>query len=207
MQIFPFFYDDCQFLQIKPGCSIIEFLSQAGLTPPTTSTEATSSLLASPSPQKEEWGGACIRRRHILVGLHTCGDLGATMMRVFKESEEIAGLVSLGCCYMKLSSPLQQDGNNSSNHSPPPSSVDSAPLGYPLSDFVCSLLPGSSLSYEAREVACHSIDSYSSQLQQGTHNISDFISLVCSQDLIIGYNYTVKRRFYVRDRFYANLSK
>lgn len=97
---------------------------------------------------------------HILVGLHTCGDLGATMMKVFRESEEIVGLVSLGCCYMKLSS---QDGSSSKEHLSPPTEA----LGYPLSEFVGSLLPRSSLSYEAREVACHSIDSYSEQLHQG----------------------------------------
>ena len=145
---------NCQLLQIKPGCLITEFLSQAGLTPPTSSTEATPSA-------RQEGGGAS--ERHILVGLHTCGDLGATMMRVFRESEAIAGLVSLGCCYMKLSS--------QEYHSDRPlltSSADSAALGYPLSDFVLSLLPSSSLSYEAREVACHSIDSYGRQLQQGT---------------------------------------
>ena len=145
-----------QILQIKPGCSIGEFLSQAKLTPP---TEATPSSLK--SPEEEE------SRRHILVGLHTCGDLGATMMRVFRESEDIAGLVSLGCCYMKLSS--QEDTSDSVDHPSPSSSADSASLGYPLSDFVLSLLPSSSLSYEAREVACHSIDSYSRQLQQGTN--------------------------------------
>ena len=148
-------------LQIRLGCSITEFLSQAGLAPPTSAI--------SPSPyttqvcsEKEEGGAS---RRHILVGLHTCGDLGATLMRVFRESEEIAGLVSLGCCYMKLSS---LEDNDCSNHSSL-SSADSEALGYPLSDFVHSLLPSSSLSYEAREVACHSIDSYSRQLQQGTY--------------------------------------
>ncbi len=158
-------------LQIKPGCSIREFLSQAGLTPPTLSTEATPSLSKSPhtthqvyteKEAEQEVGGA--NRRHILVGLHTCGDLGATLMRVFRESEAIAGLVSLGCCYMKLSS--QEDISDSIDRPSSPA------LGYPLSDFVLSLLPSSSLSYAAREVACHSIDSYSQQLQQGT---SDFI--------------------------------
>ena len=168
-------YSSFQILQIKPGCSIREFLSQAKLTPP---TEATPSLLKSLSPYtahqvytekgdgEGEGGGS---RRHILVGLHTCGDLGATMMRVFRESEDIAGLVSLGCCYMKLSS--RKDTSDSIDRPSPPSSADSAALGYPLSDFVHSLLPSSSLSYEAREVACHSIDSYSRQLQQGTGDL------------------------------------
>ena len=153
---------NCWLLQIRPGCSITEFFSQAGLAPP-TSVISPSPYTAEVCSEKEEGGAS---RRHILVGLHTCGDLGATMMRVFRESEEIAGLVSLGCCYMKLSS--QEDCSNCSDR-PSSSSTDSKALGYPLSDFVSSLLPSSSLSYEAREVACHSIDSYSRQLQQGTY--------------------------------------
>lgn len=92
------------------------------------------------------------------------------MMKIFRESEEIVGLVSLGCCYMKLST--REDSKGCVDQRP--SSLTEA-LGYPLSEFVCSLLSASSLSYEAREVACHSIDSYSKQLQQGT----DFI-LVCA---------------------------
>ena len=111
--------------QIRPGCSAREFLSQVGL-------ERSS-------------------QRHILVGLHTCGDLGASLMKVFKESEQIVGLVSLGCCYMKLSS-----YENASS---------AEAVGYPLSGYVCSLLPGSSLSYEAREVACHSMEDYSQRLE------------------------------------------
>ena len=51
--------------------------------------------------------------KFILVGLHTCGDLGPTMFRVFSQCDQMVGLVSVGCCYMKLtcSSPgLSQDG-------------------------------------------------------------------------------------------------
>ena len=72
-------------------------------------------------------------------------------MRVFKASEQIVGLISVACCYMKLScdgemQPLQT-------------------VGYPVSEFVRLLLPVSALSYEAREVACHSIETYYQQLQ------------------------------------------
>lgn len=38
----------------------------------------------------------------ILTGLHTCGDLAATMLRVFVQSKKAVGLASVGCCYMKL---------------------------------------------------------------------------------------------------------
>lgn len=140
--------------QIEPDCSVKEFLSQTGLTP-----------LHSPPSFSSECGGSCSgscsnavlashkghESRHIVVGLHTCGDLGATLMRVFRENEQIVGLVSVGCCYMKLSC----NGDESSGTT----------CAYPMSEFVSSLLPGSSLSYEAREVACHSIEVYSQRLE------------------------------------------
>ncbi|XP_022669743.1 protein RRNAD1-like [Varroa destructor] len=67
-----------------------------------------------------------------LIGLHTCGDLGPTMFRLFRESPQVKALVSVGCCYHKI------------HHL------------YPLSDTLCS----EQLSYEAKEVACHSIETY-----------------------------------------------
>ena len=39
----------------------------------------------------------------IIVGLHTCGDLAPTLLRVFAQCENAIGLISVGCCYMKLS--------------------------------------------------------------------------------------------------------
>ena len=39
-----------------------------------------------------------------LVGLHTCGDLAPTMLRVFHHAGEAVGaIVSVGCCYMHVS--------------------------------------------------------------------------------------------------------
>ena len=141
-------------LQVEPGCSVREFLSLAGLTtptgPPTTMTPPTATPTSS-SSHDCSMQETC-EERYILVGLHTCGDLGATVMKVFRESEQICGVVSLGCCYMKLScchgDPLLGEA-----------------VGYPLSKFVRSLLPRSSLSYEAREVSCHSIETYRQRLK------------------------------------------
>ena len=51
--------------------------------------------------------------KFILVGLHTCGDLGPTMFRVFSQCDQMVGLASVGCCYMKLTCPSlgsSQDG-------------------------------------------------------------------------------------------------
>lgn len=39
----------------------------------------------------------------LLTGLHACGDLTPTMLRVFTSCPDIQGLASVGCCYMKLS--------------------------------------------------------------------------------------------------------
>ena len=141
------------------------------------------------------------QQHFILVGLHTCGDLASTMFRLFSCSNQIVGLVSVGCCYMKLtcSDELQKypdetvplpdhpssfhksthyideqqskhmyvctnnkdDGLelSSSASAEPPQNASLFLSGYPMSTLVRSL-PGHSLSYEAREVACHSIEVY-----------------------------------------------
>jgi len=37
-----------------------------------------------------------------LIGLHTCGDLGPTLIRNFVHVPEIRFLLGIGCCYMKM---------------------------------------------------------------------------------------------------------
>ena len=37
-----------------------------------------------------------------LIGLHTCGDLGPTLIRNFVHVPEIQFLLGIGCCYMKM---------------------------------------------------------------------------------------------------------
>ena len=199
--------------------------------------------------------------KFILVGLHTCGDLGPTMFRVLRQCDQMVGLVSVGCCYMKLTCPpsglsrdgegpsLQEacsqdmhvlerpqvtgpsgsEGDNGSSVSCGGQGTDSLHVpertqimgnsgdcdnsdvdlqllkletrvshdrcsktessyvdpncsllaqavtekrlpafqqnvGYPLSEFVRSL-PSHGLSYEARELACHAIETYRERLQ------------------------------------------
>lgn len=41
--------------------------------------------------------------RVCLSGLHACGDLSATMIKVFVNLDCAKTLSSVGCCYMKLS--------------------------------------------------------------------------------------------------------
>ena len=83
----------------------------------------------------------------VLAGLHTCGDLSATMLRMFSLSPKIVGLVNVGCCYMKLTC-----ASNTELH-------PSTPIGYPVSRAVMSL-DGNWLSYEARELSCHALELY-----------------------------------------------
>jgi len=37
-----------------------------------------------------------------VTGLHTCGDLASTLVNFFCRNEKAKALVSVGCCYMKL---------------------------------------------------------------------------------------------------------
>ncbi|XP_046642019.1 methyltransferase-like protein 25B isoform X2 [Daphnia pulicaria] len=82
-----------------------------------------------------------------LIGLHTCGDLGPTLIRNFAVDPGIKFILAIGCCYMKMSldrtSPVR---------------------GYPMSNFVQNQLNPSFVSYEALEVACHALESYSGRL-------------------------------------------
>ncbi|XP_074650744.1 methyltransferase-like protein 25B [Tubulanus polymorphus] len=80
----------------------------------------------------------------ILTGLHACGDLTPTIIRVFTQSPQMSALVSVGCCYMKMT--CGEDLN-----------------GFPMSDFVKSL-PDHDLSFEARSSACHFNENYQQRL-------------------------------------------
>ena len=169
------------------------------------------SPLSPSSPVQHTVGAAegSVDKQFILVGLHTCGDLGPTMLRVFSHCDQIVGLVSVGCCYMKVTCPsgvseasLYQKscGHSTASllHAPnksqtsmtgtgtgglsdedrtsetasgiehsllaqTSSQVTSQEIGYPLSELVRSL-PGHSLSYEAREVACHALEAFRERL-------------------------------------------
>lgn len=88
----------------------------------------------------------------VLVGLHTCGDLGPSMVKLFANSPAARGLVSVGCCYMKL---------NESRHEGPKDGK-----AYPMSKHVQALGTKAVLSYQAREVACHAFEVYVKRLRE-----------------------------------------
>ncbi|XP_045611979.2 methyltransferase-like protein 25B isoform X1 [Procambarus clarkii] len=105
-----------------------------------------------------------------LLGLHTCGNLAPTMLRIFTNMSTCQAVVSVGCCYMKL------DTHSDETEHP----------GYPMSKFVCSL-PGFMLSYEAREVACHAIEMYISRLKVGADNLKVHCYRAALEEIIMKY--------------------
>jgi hypothetical protein len=38
-----------------------------------------------------------------LIGLHPCGDLATTLLRLYSTDERVKFICIVGCCYMKLS--------------------------------------------------------------------------------------------------------
>lgn len=38
-----------------------------------------------------------------IAGLHPCGDLGATLLKLYNECSKAQFINIVGCCYMKLS--------------------------------------------------------------------------------------------------------
>ncbi|KAL5467219.1 hypothetical protein EMCRGX_G031419 [Ephydatia muelleri] len=120
-------------------------------------------------------------RKYLLVGLHTCGDLAPTILRLFAKSDSVVGVVSVGCCYMKVTC-LSCDQPPAPNI--PTCECDMAatcvhtcatkdprvPLGYPMSGRIMSL-PSHSLSYEAREMACHALEAYAERLEDTSEDL------------------------------------
>ncbi|XP_070203805.1 uncharacterized protein [Littorina saxatilis] len=87
----------------------------------------------------------------VLAGLHACGDLTATLLRVLVNCPAVSALVTVACCYMKLSAYSSACDDQSCER------------GYPMSQFVRSL-PAHPLTYEARELSCHFADAYAQRL-------------------------------------------
>ncbi|KAI4320676.1 hypothetical protein MLD38_034130 [Melastoma candidum] len=91
----------------------------------------------------------------LLAGLHACGDLSVTLLRTFVESEEVAAVISIGCCYNLLSEAV-------AGH------VDTR-CGFPLSKGYAST--SLSLGKSARDLACQSADRWRSlEIDAGLHN-------------------------------------
>ena len=44
----------------------------------------------------------CNGSKCVLIGLHTCGDLASTMLKIFRKTDEIEAIVSVSCCYFRM---------------------------------------------------------------------------------------------------------
>ncbi|XP_026472972.1 protein RRNAD1-like isoform X1 [Ctenocephalides felis] len=89
-----------------------------------------------------------------IIGLHPCGDLIPIMLQLFALLPEIKFVKAVGCCYMKLSTFDRKSPEKAH--------------GYPLSAFLKSI--PHELSYSAREVACHAIETYCQRLKKGLYS-------------------------------------
>ncbi|XP_063432236.1 methyltransferase-like protein 25B [Mytilus trossulus] len=107
-------------------------------------------------------------KRLLLTGLHACGDLTPTILRVYARCDDIRGVASVGCCYMKMSTKESA----------------SEDVGYPMSIFV-SELPDHQLTYEAREMACHSLDVYRQRLLDNPPNLKLHCYRALLQELVL----------------------
>ena len=169
----------------EPRCGLCETSDEAT---PTSEQDGTIAHAADATAQvatKADGAG-------VLVGLHTCGDLGPTMLRVFHHAgPAVHALVNVGCCYMKLSeagcSPgcheaaepnkeerrpcqpagdpadvLEQDTQDARKTTTTPS-AQASPFGFPMSDCVASL--GLTAGFHIREYACHSLTAYACRLK------------------------------------------
>jgi len=77
-----------------------------------------------------------------IVGLHTCGDLGPVLIKMFTQDSGAVMLNSVGCCYMKIQ-----------EH-------------FPMSSFVESQA-WHGLTYTSTELACHALEMYTERLRTG----------------------------------------
>ncbi|KAH8340072.1 hypothetical protein KR067_008001, partial [Drosophila pandora] len=105
-----------------------------------------------------------------IVGLHPCGNLGPTLMRMFLGCPQAKFLNFVGCCYQKMTTEITHPRNQVH--------------GYPLSSFLKDTRE-SQLSYEAREISCHAMEVYHDRLQVGDYEHLRIHSLRAAAERII----------------------
>lgn len=81
--------------------------------------------------------------RYGIVGLHTCGDLGPILFKMFTADRKAAVLQSVGCCYMKLEDQ------------------------FPLSSYLATHTTAWRRNYTNSELACHAVEMYTERLRSG----------------------------------------
>lgn len=111
----------------------------------------------------------------VLAGLHACGDLSVTMLRTFRECEEVKAIVSVGCCYNLLS----EEGISANSQ-----------CGFPISNGGRAV--GLSLGKSARDLACQSAERWRCLgTDAGLHNF-DLHAFRAAFQMVL-------------DRFYTNI--
>lgn len=116
----------------------------------------------------------------ILVGLHTCGDLAPTTLRLFHESPTVKAMINIGCCYnLMTESTMHGNGENgeidvaSSSNATSDGKSDKCDEnceskhhigGYPLSAIAKERMPR--LTRTARVLACQSVCKRKSQVER-----------------------------------------
>ncbi|KAH8254574.1 hypothetical protein KR032_011021 [Drosophila birchii] len=105
-----------------------------------------------------------------IIGLHPCGNLGPTLMRMFLGCPQAKFLNFVGCCYQKMTTRATH----------PRERVH----GYPLSRFL-NEKAASQLSYEAREISCHATEVYQDRLRAGEYEHLRIHSLRAAAERII----------------------
>ncbi|XP_074098677.1 methyltransferase-like protein 25B [Cotesia typhae] len=86
------------------------------------------------------------------IGLHPCGDLAVTLLKLYVKQPNVKFITIVGCCYMKLTTSGERNS-----------------LGYPLSNYLRSK-SNNYLSYAALEVACHAVENYCDKMKTGDYN-------------------------------------
>ncbi|TPP59679.1 hypothetical protein FGIG_08732 [Fasciola gigantica] len=99
----------------------------------------------------------------LLNGLHACGDLSTTVLRLFTEMDRACCAITVGCCYMKITATEIEDEltNIRGTRRCPQSSQQ---LWHPKSHCLQHYSLG--LSYGILEAACHSIGDYLGRLRR-----------------------------------------
>nr|XP_023023967.1 methyltransferase-like protein 25 isoform X1 [Leptinotarsa decemlineata] len=80
-----------------------------------------------------------------LVGLHTCGDLAPTSIRIFSANEQIKTICNVGCCYHFISESFENEGDD-----------NLCSTGFPMSEFLKQ--KKFVIGRSARMIAAQSVD-------------------------------------------------
>ncbi|EDV59603.2 protein RRNAD1 isoform X1 [Drosophila erecta] len=123
-----------------------------------------------------------------VIGLHPCGNLGPTLMRMFLCCPQAKFLNFVGCCYQKMTTQATH----------PREQVH----GYPLSS-VLKDKSGCQLSYEAREISCHAMEVYHDRLQIGDYQHLRIHSLRAAAERIIVHQFPELRHCALRNVKYS----